>query len=311
MNYDEPESRGEEAPHIQEAVIAQGIEEDIVKSAIEDSRVVDSHQKFPLDVFARTKTKASIVALAIVFGGAPTETIGNSQAEASRAKTHKTLAPHNRDALMKPAKAYMLGDGGSLVFAPGPRYRGSFLKEQNDSIGIYSDPANGIRIAQEQIDSTTRWCQDEAVGNSVGKQELTLKKGRKNLRLVSNIYDAEQFALGYKRGYKYWSLDCEEVINTEYTLQAVVKRGKKKVLVGNPITITNNDGTDFDGWVREYRRKPVRLQLDRKITNNDIKKKRIGYRTTVSTRPVDSYPGQIVSTTIGPKSKSWTRYIRK
>lgn len=163
---------------------------------------------------------------------------------------------------------------------------------------------------KQQIDSATNSCSELILKTSIGRQAVNYRVGGKNLSVTSDIYDIEQsFDNGANRGAVEWLGDCEELNIATYTFQPIVKRGKKVKLVGKPVTLTNNDGTLTDGFVREYSRKKVNMPLPKKITKKDKKKHLVGYRTTIKSETADPYPGQTILATDRTKTKKIDTYI--
>lgn len=256
--------------------------------------------------------------------------LGLAMAKESYAKTYTSLAPQAKTSAAgvplsaKPIRAFQLvGGNDKRSYEKGPRTKGSRLEELNNlSIWIPRPEFNptpedieanlkvGIETNKKQLNQETKGCQSDTLNSSVGKQQITLKPGRKTMRVVSQLYDTEQFAMvtPSPKGPAEWQFDCDDEIVTTYTFQALKRSGRKAKKFGEPVTVTNYDGSEFDGKVRESRRKPVYIPLPSKIGKNIYKK--YGVKTTVTAGPVPVYPGQTVVSSVKSKSKSWTRWVK-
>ncbi len=163
---------------------------------------------------------------------------------------------------------------------------------------------------KQQIDNFTDICNKLILNTSIGRQAVSYRIGGKNLSVTSDFYDIEHSTSGPNpKGAEEWLGDCEDVNEVTYTLQPIVKKGKKVRLAGSPVTVTNNDGTLTDGYVRDSSRKKVNLPLPKRISSKDKKKHLVGYRTTIKSKTAPPYPGQAVVGTEKTKTKKIDTYI--
>lgn len=311
-----PENRQEQFPQPEEQT-----------QVFENVAVLPPEQSI-LDMVRESRLGVAVATVATV--GAMGLALARDEASAARTYVSIASAPYAKKNTMggvmskKPIRAYQLASvGDRRDYNRGPRTKGPLIQELNDlSIWIPPKEANlpqdvidqsiatGVEANKKTLNNATRSCQTDTLKSSVGKQKVILKAGTKKMKIVSQLYDTESFFLDTPnpKGPAQWQYDCDDVISTTYTFQALRRKGKKVTKLGEPVSITNNDGSWFDTRVRESKRKSANIALPSKV--GKVRSKTYGYKTTVRSTPVATYPGQVVTTSVPPKSRSWTRWVK-
>lgn len=264
----------------------------------------------------RLKTQTAIMLGAGAFGGAvaaeavatPASAGAQPRAEAAAKKKKPRSSIINvsstrtyPDLPAKPIKAYeddsakkQMSYGGFRQF-----WNSDFMK----SILPQED-------LQKSINSQTKKCEEQIVDYGMGSQTPNIRKGSKILTVKSSLYEVDKFALN-RPNLASWFVSCSDVASSTYTIQPVyrTKKGAKSKNVGKPISFTGYGKPQFDGQVLQHKREASKLKLPRRVSSKDIAKRRIGYKTTVVTAPLEPYAGQTIIAQVPPKSYSWTNWI--
>lgn len=261
------------------------------------------------------RTKTMILLGASAFGGAVAAEAVATTASAGaqpRAEIAAKKKPQSKiinvsstrsypDLPAKPIKAYER-DGAKVQMS-----YGGFRQFWNSD---YAIDIFGQEEAQKEINIQTKKCEERVVKYGVGSQTPNIRKGSKSLTVKSNLYEVDEFALD-RPNLASWFVSCSDTASSTYTVQPVYrkKKGAKSKSIGKAKTFNGYGQPQFDGQVLQHKSEATELKLPRKVTSKDIAKRRIGYKTTIVTAPLEPYAGQTIIAQVSPKSYSWTNWI--
>lgn len=235
--------------------------------------------------------------------GAPTTRFVAEQARKRSRRSIRNVSSTRKypDMPDKPVAAYQRDSAKKMMSY------GGFRQSLNspEVISIF-----GAAESQKQMNLATQKCMIQEVGYGISSQLPQVRRGSKRLTVVSKNYEVDVFSLDSPT-LAGWFRSCRDIVSASYTIVPVRRPSKrsKARIAGKGGQFAGYGNPQFDGLVWQRKHQASKLRLKLRVSDRALKKRLIGYKTTLITAPLPPFPGQTIFAQKAPKQVSWTNWI--